>query len=99
MSLGKDRGENDSVWWDDKKTNQQKKKSNLQIEAGPLPTVIHLSVLERGAVQRVQIRQQGREAVDANGDNDGSDELLMPWVAYVTVFPIRQRFLIWCRLS
>lgn len=57
----------------------------------------HLSVLERSAVQRVQIRQRERdavEAVDANGDNDGGDELLMPWVAYVVVFPIRQVFLI-----
>lgn len=34
------------------------------------------------------------EAVDANGDNDASDELLMLWVAYVMVFPIRQGFLI-----
>lgn len=77
-------------------------KKNLQIEAGQLPTVTHLSVLDCSAVQWVQIRQRGREAVeavDANGDNDGSDELLMPWVAYVTLFPIRPGFLICCRLS
>lgn len=93
--MGEDRGENYSVAVGGRKETHKKK--NLHIEANQLPRVTHLSASERSAVQRVQIRQRGREAVqavDANGDNDGSDGLLMPWVAYVTVFPIRRGFLI-----
>lgn len=98
MSTGEDRGGIYSVAVrKERETTAAKKQQHLHIEANQLSRVTHLSAWERSAVQRVQIRQRGREtaeAVDANGDNDASDALLMLRVAYVTVFPIRPGFLI-----